>query len=433
MRITTTLALLSAMFVLGGCAHQPEAPSDPLAGAWRGTWSKGGDTIAVTLAIANTPSGYSGSFDSDDLQVASIPFSRVEAQGDRVTLAVQGDFGRVTVFNGELHNDRLEGVFREREVDGRFSFERDPAPPPALRTRDVTFANGAVTLAGTLVFPAESGRRPAIVFVHGAGGEGRWGARYLAQQFARRGFVALMYDKRGVDQSTGDWRRSGFDALVGDAAAGVELLRSLPEVDPARVGVYGHSQGSGVAPLLAARADLAFVIAGAVTGESMADTEIFSVGNDIGLRDLPPAERADATAYLHEVVAVAYEGRPREALDRMTERYRERSWFFPVPDHYWALSRMFNTYRPREAWAQVRAPVLLLWGERNERVNTAASVPILTQALTAAGNTRVTTRVFERADHTFGIVDPPPGDGWSRRAPDFLETVLSWAQAATAR
>src|SRR5262245_49753521 len=144
MRITATLALLSAMFVLGACAHQQTAVSDPLAGAWRGTWSKGGDTVAVTMAIANTPSGYAGSFDSDDLQVTGIPFSRIETQDDRVTLAFQTDFSE-TVFNGELADGRLEGVFREDEVDGRFSLQRDPAPPPTLRTRDVTFSNGDVT------------------------------------------------------------------------------------------------------------------------------------------------------------------------------------------------------------------------------------------------------------------------------------------------
>jgi uncharacterized protein len=421
-------AVLSLVLALApaACVHQA---MDPLAGVWRGTWTKAGDTIDVTLTIDRSETGYSATFDSNDLQLAMIPFASAEAQGANVRLTLEGDES-TTTFDGTLADGNLSGAMREGEVTGAFELTRDLAPPAPLRTRDIHFTNGEVRLAGTLILPARGGRHPAIVFLHGSGAEGRWGSRYLAQQFARRGFAALIFDKRGVGNSTGDWRTASFDELAQDAAASVRALRSLAEIDPRRIGAYGHSQGSTVAVLLAPLADLNFVIAAAATGASPAETEVYSVANSIGLRELPAQERAEAMRFVREIVAVAYEGRSSEALNAMAEAYRGRPWFFDLPPpehHYWSMSRLFARYEPAAAWSRVRAPVLLLWGARDERVDPQLGAQNIREALAASGNTRVTTRIYERSDHNFRIVDPPAGEGWARRTPGYVETIIDWA------
>jgi len=67
----------------------------------------------------------------------------------------------------------------------------------------------------------------------------------------RHGVVALSYDKRGVGGSGGDWRTATFDDLAADARAGVHLLARRADVDPSRLGVYGHSQGGFLGPMIA--------------------------------------------------------------------------------------------------------------------------------------------------------------------------------------
>jgi alpha-beta hydrolase superfamily lysophospholipase len=133
-------------------------------------------------------------------------------------------------------------------------------------------------LGGTIVFPVGAGPFPGIVFLHGSGAEGRWASRYLAHEFARRGVAALIYDKRGVGRSTGDWRTASFVDLVGDAVAAVEALRSQLRVASDRVGIHGHSQGGTIAPWVASKDQhVAFVVASAAGGGSMADMEILLV------------------------------------------------------------------------------------------------------------------------------------------------------------
>jgi len=69
-----------------------------------------------------------------------------------------------------------------------------------------------------------------VVFLHGSGSEGRWASRYLGTQLATHGIAALIFDKRGVGGSTGDWRRATLDDLAGDGVAAVARLLQEPRI-----------------------------------------------------------------------------------------------------------------------------------------------------------------------------------------------------------
>ncbi len=406
------------------------ASAADLAGTWSGTWIKAGDPLAVTVAFSKSGETYAGAFDSDALQVTGIPFREVTVTGAKVHFVLAGD-ATTALFDGTLKDDELTGNFTEGPAAGTFHLRRTTAPPP-LNKRDAAFANGDVKLAGELIVPATPGRHPAILFLHGSGAEGRFASRYLAQSFARTGFVALIYDKRGVGQSTGDWQQSGFEDLADDAVAGIRFLAAQPEVDPNRIGIYGHSQGGTIAPLVASRAQtLGFVIASAASGLDPAEVEVYSIENSIGVPQLPASERVDAQRFVREIVDVAYKGKSRAALDAMAREFKGRSWYFDPPapgNSYWAVSRKFAAFRPLDHWRRVRAPVLLLFGAHDERVPPVKSADAIIAALKASGNANVTLKTFPKADHTFRIVPQSPAGGWSKRVPDYADTLVGWAR-----
>ena len=86
-----------------------------------------------------------------------------------------------------------------------------------VRTEAVRFQNGGITLAGTLFMPDERGRHPAVVLFHGSGPEAR--NPQVADWFARHRVAALTCDKRGVGESTGDFRSVSFTELSADGIA----------------------------------------------------------------------------------------------------------------------------------------------------------------------------------------------------------------------
>lgn len=360
---------------VASCVHDLPPAVDLLEGEWRGTWTKRGASLPVTVRFARDGDSYSGSFDSADLQVVGIPFQSVERTGEEVRFVLAGDTS-TTTFQGALIGERVIGALHEGETVGEFVLVRAETPSTPLNVRPILFANDGVTLSGEIISSGQSGRAPGIVFLHGSGPEGRWANRYLASQFARAGFAALVFDKRGVGQSSGDWRTSGFEVLAADGAAAMAALASQPECDAARIGIYGHSQGGNVAPLAAAAARAKFVIGSAASGVTPAETEIYSLANAIGVAALPGAERADAILFVRTLVAVGYDGAPRSRLDELVTRFRDRSWFFEPPppdDPYWAFSNQIASYDPVSAWSAVEAPVMLLWGGLDERVPAQAS------------------------------------------------------------
>ena len=153
-----------------------------------------------------------------------------------------------------------------------------PVEPPPYAVSDVTFSNGAITIAGTLTVPKAGARVPAVVLISGSGAQDRDETvagfkifAVLADHLTRQGVAVLRTDDRGVGGTTGSISDSTTADFASDALAAVAFLKTRPEIDPARIGLCGHSEGGLVAPMAAAKSkDVAFIVllAGpALTGE----------------------------------------------------------------------------------------------------------------------------------------------------------------------
>jgi alpha-beta hydrolase superfamily lysophospholipase len=133
----------------------------------------------------------------------------------------------------------------------------------------IDFGEGWVTGA-ELTYPSRAkGRLPVVVMLHGSGRndmnqtlpEGK-GATFvpLAQAASREGFATLRFNKRGVTgvgpvESTDPAQLNPVDPyeqIQFDAAAAIRFAASAPRVDPSKVFLLGHSEGTNVAANLAA-------------------------------------------------------------------------------------------------------------------------------------------------------------------------------------
>lgn len=115
----------------------------------------------------------------------------------------------------------------------------------------VSYQSDGLRIDALLTVPrgrAPAGGWPAIVFNHGyiPPKEYRTTERYVAYQdaFARAGFVTLKSDYRGHGQSQGE-ARGGYDdpGYTTDVLNAAASLRRDARVNPARLGVWGHSMG----------------------------------------------------------------------------------------------------------------------------------------------------------------------------------------------
>ena len=286
-------------------------------------------------------------------------------------------------------------------------------PPPApllIHEEEVTFHNGQVTLAGTLLLPAAPRPCPAVALVHGSGDDTRDDYRVYAQHFAAHGIATLIYDKRGVGASTGRWRAGTFTELAEDALAGVRLLARREEIAARRVGLWGCSEGGWVAPLAASRApDVRFLVAVSAAGMSPAMQETYrrtlliEVGNPSRMR------RAWRMAGMRLMF-----GTLRHAPQRL----------LPGMAGYFARTM---DYDPPPTWRTIIQPTLLVYGAEDKAVPPQESAEMIASALQAAGNHNYTIQTFPGADHGIRYYDAAT----QKRAfaPGYLDAVAHWIAA----
>src|SRR6266516_3597108 len=297
-----------------------------VAGHWEGVMIRESAELNVSFDFAGDATGLKASFNSPSQRAIGIPLQKVSYTAPHVHFELVGDETRI-VFDGELIANAITGQFHEGDAKGTFSLTRAELEPPTFKQEEVSFKNGDVSLSGTLVLPLTKGPHPAVVFLHGSGPEGRYASRFLAQYFSRHGIAALIYDKRGVGKSTGDWKQSNFEALADDAISGIQMLQGRADINPKEIGIYGHSQGGSLAPFVASKStDVGFVIAAAGSGVPMYQAEINSLTNQTRENGVSGNDLSEATAYINLLVSVARTGEGREQLDAATDKARNAKW-----------------------------------------------------------------------------------------------------------
>ena len=178
-------------------------------------------------------------------------------------------------------------------------------------TLELRATNGELVLGGTLHLPAGE-PRATVLMVPGSGPSDRDNDVYfpaIRAGLLERGIAAASFDKRGVGESTGDWRDTGPAEQAADVAAQLASLRESPGIDPTRLGLFGHSQGGWVVlEVAAADPSVAFVITNSGPGVTMARQERFATEAHMTAGGAPADAVAGALATQDALVALVRSG-----------------------------------------------------------------------------------------------------------------------------
>jgi len=314
--------------------------------------------------------------------------------------------------------------------------------PPAIHEEALKFPSGDITLAGTLFLPAGSGQHPAVVLFHGSGPNRR--DLSTARWFAEQGFAALAYDKRGVGESSGDFRAVPFMDLCNDGLAAIAYLKSRLEIDAQRIGVWGLSQGGWLGPLAALRsADVAFVIAVSGPGVSPGEQMIVFYANELRREGLAQSDVQAASRLRREIWTYMETGQNYEKTKLHLEQARAKPWFesakaqqddsfgpLPPPAERSTPANRNNlwfgqeaVYDPVPALRALHVPALFLFGDQDQLIPVPESIAVLRRVAAEDPRHNFTIREFPNADH--GMYSPST-DGTFERDPAYLSTMQAW-------
>ncbi|MGE5599306.1 MAG: alpha/beta hydrolase family protein [Bacteroidota bacterium] len=463
--------LLAAVLALGPALIVPARGADgiDLAGTWAGKLSLPAGELELVFRIERGDDGtYAARMDVPAQGATGIPVSRVSCGDGAVRLEVASING---LFEGSpgAGADEIAGAWKQNGVSLPLVLRRtaqapalrrpqEPKPPFPYSSEEVVFTadKAGIRLAGTLTLPGTGAPFPAVILITGSGPQDRdetiLGHRpflVLADYLTRRGIAVLRVDDRGVGGSTGSLDEATTSDLADDVLAGAAYLRTRKEIDPARVGLIGHSEGGLIAPLAAVRAkDLACLVllaAPGLPGEEIicrqtalilkaagADDKLISreTGLQRRLFAVVKGEKDDQTA--RERLALIY----REYLKALTDE--ERQALGEIEAYIAGQTRMlltpwfrfFLTYDPIPALRQVECPVLALNGVKDLQVPCEDNLGAIEAALREGRTRDYTVKRLPDLNHLFQTcrTGHPAEYGLIEEtlAPQVLETVGDW-------
>ena len=444
----------------------PGAALAAVVGRWEGVNEVGDRTLDFVLRLELADgAALAGEMDIPAQYSYELPLSNLSFADGRLHFELEIP-GITAVWEGELQGGVVRGQWRQGGLSGGFSMRPSPAaerPAQPYRELEVTFASGGVILAGTLTLPAAPGPHPAVVLISGSGDQGRdsdfFGLRFfaiIADHLTRQGIATLRFDDRGVGDSGGDGLQTTIADRIGDVAAAVAWLRQRPELDAARLGLVGHSEGGMIAPAAVVQAGgvaaVALLAGVATTGETLLREQLPLLMQADGASPEAIAESQRQQAVTLHAIATgegweAVEDNIRrtlaQALDALTEEQRsaitDRQAYLDnltAMQMQTAQSPWFQSlmrYDPGPALAQLTAPTLALFGGRDTQVPAESNAAALRAALQTAGHPDFDIVTLTQANHLFQLAET---GGISEYAqldkefiPGFLDTLAGWLTA----
>lgn len=443
-----------------------------LDGNWDGMVNRNGVDLRLILRISTGPRGTIATLDSPDMGAVILPVAELARDGQAVSFAVPAG---ATRFRGTLALDgsRISGAWtRAGFPESQVTFARRPAgamaPPPRAhpqeprppfpyRSEDVRFANlraPGVTLAGTLTLPAGRGPFPAAILISGSGAQDRDETLFghkpfavLADRLTRAGIAVLRYDDRGTAASSGAFAGATSADFATDANAAFAFLGGRPEIDGARIGFIGHSEGGMVGPMAAMdnpRVAYLVLLAGPGTSiRSLLDAQRRAIGQSQGLSE---ADLDRSQGLQDAMVSIA--ASDRSAADAqaalralLTDESMRAAGIPPLQRDAMALLildpwfRYFARYDPAPALARIRVPVLAINGSLDRQVIAAPNLAGIRAAL--AGNPDVTVTEIPGLNHLFQTARTGAmgeyADIEETVAPRALDIVTDWIRARFVR
>jgi pimeloyl-ACP methyl ester carboxylesterase len=405
------------------------------------------------------------------LQTASLDWSLYQVEVTAQGLTVSIDLGLANA-NGRTYSVLLQSASAEamslREsvfmpvMEGLEPIQTDVEEIP-YQVEEVTFSNGAITLSGTLTIPLADGLHPAVVLMTGSGPQTRDEEivpgfpifALIADALTRQGVAVLRYDDRGVGQSTGDHSAASIQDFASDGQAAVRYLHTHADIDPAQIGVLGHSEGSLYAAMLSANPQSGVAFAVSLAGPAVVGYEgiIHQTAEQYRVTGVPQAFIDLQVRQLHDIfgrivanddvgLIAAVERGARETWDVLPEAQRTNTGAANVEDYVAqsivaaqtqlasAYYRSLLSYNPADDWACTTIPVLVIFGSLDVQVDEVQNAVPFTQALVSAGNQDFSVVVLPGVNHLFQTAITGSADEYFSLTREFtpalLPTIIDW-------
>lgn len=383
--------------------------------------------------------------------VVDYPSSECTIYGDSIRIAYSGMLQ--AQFVGVHQSDTLivgnwlqAGQSFPLTLRRKIEYKRSQNPklPLTYKQEEVSYFNHdkSIRIGGSLTLPEKGNKHPVAILITGSGQQDRdetiFGHKpflVIADYLSRQGIAVLRVDDRGIGATTGMEtlkKATSYDFAL-DVVAGIKYLQSRADIDQQQIGLIGHSEGGLIASIIGSkRKDLAFIVSLAgvgVSGKRLISSQI----KKSLVRSLPSKtvdsivsfEKRALNIIIHEEndrraevsISQALIGPWLERQDASVKEYfgmKTVDGFQTydtkmVMDRYKKMMipwfRYFIAYKPDEFLPKVKAPFLVLNGEKDTQVLSELNTSGFKRIFNACGKTNYKIKSYPELNHFFQHCD----------------------------
>ena len=429
-------------------------------GDWSGAITIKGVDLEINTHFKNDSDKYSGTIDIPEQSAMGLALSQIVYKSPDISFQLDVPNGTAK-FKGELRDNYISGDFTQSGMAGKFRLTRglkkEDAEEKIFKEEEVTFKNGDITFAGTLSIPPKIGKHPAVVMITGSGPQNRDESvagfkifKVIADYLTTNGIAVLRYDDRGVGKSTGkSVMESTSEEFSTDVIEAINFLKSRDDINPKQIGLFGHSEGGLIAPMVAAKSDdVAFIVCMAgpsVNGAEiiMEQTKLIMLANGED-KEKVEKDEADSRVVLNLFLNGASDDEIKDAIRKVKlDEYNKLSleqkvkitdkdkWIEDdVKVNFLTFSspwmRYFLKFDPSTALGKTVCPALMLFGGLDLQVSVKQSEGPTREALTKAGNKDFEIKVFDKANHLFQEATTGSPSEYSQLKKGFVDGFLEY-------
>jgi hypothetical protein len=257
-------------------------------------------------------------------------------------------------------------------------------------------ANGVKLEAELFIPNGGQEQKPAVVFSPGSGDSlyqnYAWGLveTYVLDVFLSHDFAMLLVNKRGMEQSEGNYVKNSIGGRAEDIYAAVESLKGHPKIDAENIGLIGHSQGGWVVVQAAAEhPDIAFFISLAGLATTMRENAADNSDHQGRCQGL---QGEDLDAYISK----------RAKMVDLSISIGELTNF-----GFFGFDARNMGYDPREALQTVQNPGLFIYAENDDQVTPSLSIDRMNEIFNNYVPENFEMLVMDDATHAFRLVNDP--------------------------